>query len=94
MSDSVPGTESDIVTLFCALFFHVRPEPPERHRVGADVALQVHGVEPGDVTEPRPIEPDDLAEVLRILREQRDAVARRCGVRRDAVAQYAPLTSW
>ena len=38
-------------------------QPCQRQRVGADVALQVHDVEAGDVAEPRQVEPHDAGDV-------------------------------
>ena len=44
---------------------HAGAEPRQRDGVGADVALQVHGVETRDVAEARTVEADDLAEERR-----------------------------
>ena len=41
---------------------HPGAEPRQRESVRADVALQVHAAQPGDVAEPRHVEPHDVAE--------------------------------
>ena len=49
-------------------------EPGERKRVGPDVALQVHDVEAGEVTEPRPVVVDDAAQLFAVGGEPREVV--------------------
>ncbi len=49
-------------------------EPSERDGVRADVALQVHDVEPADVAESRQVEAHDVAQERRIVGEARHAV--------------------
>ena len=46
-------------------------EPGERDGVGADVALEVHDVETGEVAEPRPVVRDDRAQSCRDRRRGR-----------------------
>jgi hypothetical protein len=45
---------------------HAGAEPSERDRVRADVALQVHALEAGDVAEQRQVEAHDVAEMAGI----------------------------
>ena len=61
------------------------PSRRERDGVGADVALEVDGVEPADVTEPRHVEAHDVAQERGIVGEARDAVVGRGDVRGDAI---------
>ena len=53
--------------------------------VGADVALEVNGLEAPNVAEPRQVEADDLAQEPRFLGETRDRVLRRGRMRRHAL---------
>ncbi len=70
---------------------HARAEPGERHRVGADVTLQMDAVEPGDVAEPGEIERHDLAQERRVVAEARDGVVGRGGVRSGALVPARPV---
>ncbi|GAA1563206.1 hypothetical protein GCM10009789_15330 [Kribbella sancticallisti] len=70
---------------------HPGAEPREGHRVGADVALQVHPAEPGDVAQSRQVELHHLAEVLRILGEPLHPVVGGGGVRRDPFVPTGPV---
>ena len=60
-------------------------ESRERDGVGPDVALEMNGVLPRDVSEAREVEADDVAEERRILGEAGDAVVGRGDVRGDAL---------
>jgi hypothetical protein len=46
---------------------HVRAQPRQRHRVGADVALQVDAAQTRDVAEPRQVEAHAVRQVTRVL---------------------------
>ncbi len=54
---------------------HVRAPSSQGDRVRADVALQVHSLESGDLPEQGNVEAHDIAEVCRILMEVLDLVA-------------------
>ena len=70
---------------------HGRPQPGQRDRVGADVALQVHAPQPADVTQPGLVEPDHVAQVARVIGEPADLVVRRGDVCGDAFVPAGPV---
>lgn len=55
----------------------LRPEPVQRQRVGADVALQVHRAQPADVAQARAVEGDDMAQLVLTGQQPLAVVARR-----------------
>src|SRR5580658_9928068 len=53
---------------------HTSAEPRQRDRVGADMTLQMYGIEPSNIPEPRHVEPHNVAQKRRIVREAAERV--------------------
>ena len=70
---------------------HLRPQPGQGQRVGADVALQVDPAEPVDVTKARKVEADDVAEVPGVGDELVEGVVGGGRVRRGALVPALPV---
>ena len=70
---------------------HRRPQPRQRHRVGADVTLQVHPAQPADGAQPGKVEPDDLAEETGIGSVLLQLVVRGGGMSRDPLIPAGPV---
>ena len=70
---------------------HAGAEAGERHRVGADVALQVDAAHALAGPEPRAVEGDHVADVVGIGGEAGDAVVGRAGVGRRPLVPHRPV---